>query len=96
MVSQPTRGAERHPPITFFVLAYALSWWPSILYVLELYGQPVAGFGPFLAALAGPAVTRGRSEVDAIHAAHQLDRESARGTSGIGPAAPSARTREGL
>lgn len=63
MVSRLTSGAKRHPLITFFVLAYALSWWPSILYVLDLSPQPVAGFGPFLAALAVLAVTRGRSGV---------------------------------
>ena len=63
MVSRLTSGAKRHPLITFFVLAYALSWWPSILYALFLSPQPVAGFGPFLAALAVLAVTRGRSGV---------------------------------
>ncbi len=66
MVSRLTSGAKRHPLITFFVLAYALSWWPSILYVLDLSPQPVAGFGPFLAALAVLAVTRGKSGVGGL------------------------------
>jgi hypothetical protein len=51
MMSRLTGGAKRHALVTFFVLTYALSWWPSILYVLDLPPRPVAGFGPFLAAV---------------------------------------------
>ena len=54
---------RRHPLITFFVLAYALSWWPSILYALDLSPQPIVGFGPFLAALIVLAATNGKSGV---------------------------------
>jgi membrane protease YdiL (CAAX protease family) len=57
---------KQHPLITFFVLAYALSWWPSILYALDLSPQPIASFGPFLAALAVLAVTRGKSGVGGL------------------------------
>jgi len=58
---------KRHPIISFFVLAYALSWWPSILYALDLSAQPgVTGFGPFLAALVVLAVTRGKTEVGGL------------------------------
>jgi membrane protease YdiL (CAAX protease family) len=66
MMSRLTGGARRHPLVTFFVLAYTLSWWPSILYVLDLSPQPVAGFGPFLAAVAVLAVTRGKSGIGGL------------------------------
>jgi membrane protease YdiL (CAAX protease family) len=54
---------RRHPLISFFVLAYALSWWPSILYALDLLPQPIVGFGPFLAALVVLAITQGKTGV---------------------------------
>jgi membrane protease YdiL (CAAX protease family) len=54
---------RRHPIITFFVLAYALSWWPAILYAFDLSPQPIVGFGPFLAALVVLAITSGKTGV---------------------------------
>nr|MDQ3736412.1 CPBP family intramembrane metalloprotease [Actinomycetota bacterium] len=54
---------KRHPLITFFVLAYALSWWPAILYAFDLVPTPIVGFGPFLAALVVLAITRGKTGV---------------------------------
>src|SRR5215210_6800025 len=36
MMSRISSVVKRHPIITFFVLACALSWWPSILYTLDL------------------------------------------------------------
>ena len=54
---------RRCPLITFFVLAYVLSWWPWILYALDLLPQPIVGFGPFLAAIVVLAITRGKSGV---------------------------------
>jgi membrane protease YdiL (CAAX protease family) len=54
---------RRYPLITFFVLAYTLSWWPWILYALDLSPQPIVGFGPFLAAIVVLAITRGKSGV---------------------------------
>ena len=54
---------RRYPLITFFVLAYVLSWWPWILYALDLSPQPIVGFGPFLAAIVVLAITRGKSGV---------------------------------
>src|SRR5215218_5720365 len=57
---------RRHTLISFFVLSYALSWWPSILYALDLSPQPVAGFGPFLAALIVLALTRGKGGVGGL------------------------------
>jgi hypothetical protein len=57
------RLVKRHPLITFFVLAYALSWWPAILYALDLLPQPIVGFGPSLAALVVLALTSGKSGI---------------------------------
>jgi uncharacterized protein len=54
---------RRYPLITFFVLAYALSWWPWILYSFDLLPNPIVGFGPFLAALVVLALTEGKSGV---------------------------------
>jgi uncharacterized protein len=56
-------SVKRYPLLTFFVLACTLSWWPSILYVLDLSPQPIVGFGPFLAALVVLAITRGKTGV---------------------------------
>jgi uncharacterized protein len=53
---------RRHPLITFFVLACALSWWPWILYSLDLSPTPIVGL-PFLAAFFVLAVTEGNSGV---------------------------------
>jgi uncharacterized protein len=52
---------RRHPLATFFVLAYALSWWAWILYALGLFPNPVASFGPFLAAMVVLALTEGKA-----------------------------------
>jgi CAAX protease family protein len=54
---------QRHPLIWFFVLAYALSWWAWIPYELGVLPNPVASFGPFLAALIMLALTRGKRGV---------------------------------
>ena len=54
---------RRYPLITFFVLAFVLSWWPWILYSFDLVPNPIVGFGPFLAALLVLALTEGRSGV---------------------------------
>ena len=57
---------RRYPLITFFVLAYALSWWPWILYSFDLLPNPIVGFGPFLAALVVLALTEGKSGVGGL------------------------------
>src|SRR5919112_5755986 len=57
---------KRHPLITFFVLAYALSWWPWLLYAFGLYPAPIASFGPFLAALVVLAITQGKSGIGGL------------------------------
>jgi membrane protease YdiL (CAAX protease family) len=54
---------RRRPLIAFFTLACALSWWPGILYLLGLSPLPVAGFGPFLAAVTVLSVTEGRAGI---------------------------------
>jgi membrane protease YdiL (CAAX protease family) len=42
---------KRHPLITFFVLTYALSWWPWPLFIVHLFPFPLLPTGPALAAL---------------------------------------------
>jgi hypothetical protein len=69
---------KRHPLVAFFVLAYALSWW----YAMGVFGAPVAGFGPFLAALLVLALTEGRAGVVGL----------LRATTPTGPSAPSLAT----
>ncbi len=54
---------RRYPLITFFVLAFALSWWPWILYSFDLLPNPIVGFGPFLAAMVVLALTEGKTDV---------------------------------
>src|SRR5215217_7882686 len=57
---------RRYPLISFFVLAFVLSWWPWILYSFDLVPNPIVGFGPFLAALLVLALTEGRSGVGGL------------------------------
>jgi membrane protease YdiL (CAAX protease family) len=54
---------RRHPLISFFVLAYALSWWPIAFYAAGLSPSPIISFGPFLAALVVLAATQGKTGV---------------------------------
>jgi CAAX protease family protein len=56
-------SVRKHPLFWFFVLAYALSWWAWIPYQLGVFPNPVASFGPFLAALIMLGLTRGKSGV---------------------------------
>ena len=51
---------KRHPLTMFFILAYALSWWAWIPYAFGAFPNPVASFGPFLAAVVVLAVTEGK------------------------------------
>jgi uncharacterized protein len=63
MMSRLSSVVRQHPIITFFALAYALSWWPSILYAFDLLPQPIVGFGPFLAAVLMLAITVGKTGI---------------------------------
>jgi membrane protease YdiL (CAAX protease family) len=54
---------RRHPLISFFVLAYALSWWPIAFYAAGLSPSTIISFGPFLAALVVLAATQGKTGV---------------------------------
>jgi membrane protease YdiL (CAAX protease family) len=54
---------RRRRLIAFFVLAYALSWWAWPLYALGVLPNPVASFGPFLAAIVVLALTEGKAGI---------------------------------
>ena len=60
-MSRISELVKRHPLVTFFILAYALSWWAWILYALGIFGGPIASFGPFLAAIVVLALTEGKA-----------------------------------
>ena len=67
MISDLLTVVKRHPIITFFVLAYALSWlaWP--MWAWGLYPiAPVFSFAPFLAALLVLAITHGKSGIGGL------------------------------
>jgi membrane protease YdiL (CAAX protease family) len=58
------RGAIRRAPLaSFLMLSCLLSWWPVILLVAGVSGPPIAGFGPFLAAVIVLGVTQGRAGI---------------------------------
>ena len=58
---------KRHPLVTFFVLAYVLSWWPWLLSAANNpFGSPLFPFGPMLAALLLTAVINGRVGLKAL------------------------------
>jgi membrane protease YdiL (CAAX protease family) len=57
-------GLVRHHPLTsFFIVAYALSWWAWIFFAFGIFPTPIASFGPFLAALAVLAFSEGKSGI---------------------------------
>jgi membrane protease YdiL (CAAX protease family) len=71
--SQPSSTAggvvrlfRRRPLVSFFVLSCLLSWWPAVLYAAGTWPEPIAGFGPFLAAVIVLGVTEGRSGTRAL------------------------------
>src|SRR2546421_11113769 len=51
--------AKRHPLITFFLLAYGISWLGAIPYAFGVFPIPMFPFGPLLAALIAAAATGG-------------------------------------
>ena len=54
---------RRYPLITFFVLSYALSWWPWILYALDLLPPTYRRLRAFPRSDIVLAITRGKSGV---------------------------------
>jgi membrane protease YdiL (CAAX protease family) len=60
---RPISAIKRHPLIAFFVLAYALTWWASIIYAVYPNPFPVFPYGPFLAAVIVLALTTGKTGV---------------------------------
>jgi membrane protease YdiL (CAAX protease family) len=63
---RPASAVRRRPLAAFFVLAYAFSWWPFILYTLTGSGPTILSCGPFLAAVAVLALTSGRDGIKAL------------------------------
>ena len=61
MLTPITRMVGRHPLATFFVLAYALAWWPVLPFDGKLFPH-----GPFIAVLIVLALTEGRPGVGAL------------------------------
>lgn len=60
---QVSTSVQKHPLVWFFVLAHALSWWAWIPFRLGGFPNPVASFGPFLAALVVLGLTGGKKGV---------------------------------
>jgi membrane protease YdiL (CAAX protease family) len=54
------------PLLTFFVLAFAISWSASIAYILGVFPSPILACGPFLAAIIVAALVDGRPGVKAL------------------------------
>lgn len=61
-----TGVVRRRPLASFFVLAYALSWWPAIIYAVTGSGPTLLSCGPALAAVAVLSVTRGKGGLYAL------------------------------
>jgi len=57
------QSVRRHPLIWFAVASIVLSWWAWPFYLFGLLPNPIAAFGPFLAALLILALTEGKSGV---------------------------------
>jgi membrane protease YdiL (CAAX protease family) len=55
-----TSAVRRAPLASFLVLSCLLSWWPAALYAAGASPLPIAGFGPFLAAVVVLGLTAGR------------------------------------
>ena len=55
-----------HTLTSFFLLTVVLSWWPWPLYATGHSPEPIASFGPLLAALLVLGMTEGRSGIQAL------------------------------
>jgi membrane protease YdiL (CAAX protease family) len=60
-----TSFIKHHPLVTFFILAYAFSWWPWTLSATNL-GFVLFPYGPMVAALILTAVINGRAGLKAL------------------------------
>jgi membrane protease YdiL (CAAX protease family) len=61
MMSHLSSVVKRHPIITFFVLAYAISWVGMPLYAAGIWPIPFLATGPLIAALIVIPITQGLS-----------------------------------
>jgi uncharacterized protein len=66
MATRLARVVHHHPLVTFFVLAFGLSWLAVIPYVLGWFPVPILAFGPSLAAVIVAALTGGWSGLRAL------------------------------
>ena len=57
---------RRYPLISFFVLAYALSWWPLVVNIGGPIAEGIFPFGPMLAAIVLTALTLGWTGTKAL------------------------------
>jgi membrane protease YdiL (CAAX protease family) len=53
----------RAPLVSFLILSCLLSWWPAVLLATGVPSPPIAGFGPFLAAVVVLGMTQGRAGI---------------------------------
>ena len=58
-----SKAVRRAPLASFLVLSCLLSWWPAAMYAAGASPVPIAGFGPFLAAVIVLALTTGRTGI---------------------------------
>ncbi len=56
-----TSAVKHHPLVTFFALAFGLSWLAAIPYALGWFPVPILTFGPSLAAVIVAALASGRA-----------------------------------
>lgn len=60
----PARSLVRRAPLaSFLILSCLLSWWPAGLVAAGVSSPPMAGFGPFLAAVIVLGMTEGRAGI---------------------------------
>ncbi len=57
---------KRNPFISFVILTYLFSWWPSLLFIWGMSPIGVAAFGPLIAALVVLGVTVGKPGVKTL------------------------------
>jgi hypothetical protein len=60
------QSIRRRPLVWFFVLTFAYSWWPSLLYATTGAGPTILSCGPTLGAITVLSVTSGKAGVKAL------------------------------